>query len=417
MRDTDLRRYLEAAVPLSTLLLALMPVLGMRPMVLVIALWAVTLLLRGTLDAAPRDRSAWRWTIFLSLPFLFMVVDIVRAPDLVTGWHAVERGTAFLVFPVGWFLLGAPSSDRFREAMLDIFTLSAMLLAAYANGHILISGTLDHLAPDHRFSDAYRAAFSDCTAGLHPPYAAYYFLSAALFQVDRLLERARRPVLRLIAVAVLICAALLIASRMPLFAFCAGTSAILVVRLGRERALRWTAIITVAIGVLAVAVPSARQRIAEAIITIRHHDTTGLNSVSIRGPIAHCTMNVLHDHWLIGLGQCGVQPALDDCYRGSGMTSLLNGSYGTHNQLMHWWLCFGVAGLALYIVYFGTLLLRAWQRQDAVHLGFLVLLLICSATENLLARQWGVVLFACFNTLLLSLPEEVAVRNARASWK
>ncbi|HNK42582.1 MAG TPA: hypothetical protein PL002_15445, partial [Flavobacteriales bacterium] len=63
---------------------------------------------------------------------------------------------------------------------------------------------------------------------------------------------------------------------------------------------------------------------------------------------------------------------------------------------------FGVVGVGLYVVYFGTLLIRAWQRRDAAHLGFLVLLMLCSTTENLLTRQWGVVLFTCFNALFIA---------------
>ena len=46
MRDTLVRRYVEALVPLSTLGLALMPLLGMRPMVLVIGAWMAVLAVR-----------------------------------------------------------------------------------------------------------------------------------------------------------------------------------------------------------------------------------------------------------------------------------------------------------------------------------------------------------------------------------
>jgi O-antigen ligase len=127
-----------------------------------------------------------------------------------------------------------------------------------------------------------------------------------------------------------------------------------------------------------------------------------LNSVNIRLPIAKCSLELIRDHWVLGVGQANAQHTLDQCYERFQEPMLLDGSYGTHNQLLHWWLCFGLAGVALYVVYFGTLLITAWQRRDAVHLGFIVLILLCCVTENVLARQWGLVLFASFNALFLA---------------
>ncbi len=401
MRDTTLRSYVEAMVPLSTLLLACMPLLGMRPMVLVIAFWLLVLFSRAALDPSPVGRNAWRWAGFLALPLLIMLPDLFRAQDLHAGWLALERSASLALFPIGFLLLGAPASDRFREAMMDVFTLAALLLALGANGQLLVHGLND---PDTGggFSHAYRISFAELT-GLHPPYASYFFLAAALFQLERLLDKARRPWWRVIAIVLLVMAGLLIGSRMPLFAFATALAAMLLVHLPRRKALRYAAVVFVGVGLLAAIMPGARQRVVETFVTVQHHDSRQeLNSVNIRAPIAHCTMELLEDHWLLGLGQANVQRALDQCYLQFKEPMLLNGSYGTHNQLMHWWLCFGLAGLVLYIVFFGALLNRAWQRRDAAHLGFLVLLLVCSSTENILARQWGVVLFACFNTMFIA---------------
>jgi hypothetical protein len=58
---------------------------------------------------------------------------------------------------------------------------------------------------------------------------------------------------------------------------------------------------------------------------------------------------------------------------------------------------------------------RAWRAHDAAHLAFLVFLLLCMATENLLARQWGVVLFACFNALFIAAPTDEEGISTRPS--
>lgn len=402
MRDTIHRRYVEALVPLSTLSLALMPAVTMPMMVLMIAFWLLVLVARTILDPTPMRPDGMRWALFLALPLLLMVPDALRAPELMTGWWYVERSISFLLFPIGFLLLGAPASDRFREAMMDLFALAALVLAAWSNGHLLFHGFPEGTDPGENFSHAYRTAFSEST-GLHPPYGSYFFLAAALFQLDRLIDLARRPWWRVAAITVLFFASLLLASRMPLIAFAAAAAVVLFVRLPRVFAVRWALGVFVTIAVLAFVVPGVRERVAEAIAALKGHPAHApLNSVNIRLPIAKCSLELIEANWLTGIGQANVQPQLNHCYERFGEPGLLDGSYGTHNQLLHWWLSFGLFGVILYVIYFGTLLITAWQRKDAVHLGFIVLILLCCVTENVLTRQWGIVLFTSFNALFLS---------------
>lgn len=414
MRESQLRRYVEALVPLSTLALALMPLLPMRMMVLVIAFWITALVMRSLLDPSPIRPDAWRWTILLGLPFFVMLLDMFRAYDLFVGWSFAERGAAFLVFPVGYLLLGAPASDRFREAMMDLFALSALLLAFYANGRMLFFGMAPQAQGIQEFDHAYRISFGAFTR-LHPPFGSYFFLSAALFQLDRTLDQARRPWWRVAAVGLLFMAALLLASRMPLFAFAAASALVLFMRLPKPFAMRAALATFVSVAVLATVVPGIRERIAEAYTTLSgNQPQDDLNSVNIRGPIAHCSLAVAKDHWALGLSQSKVQRELNMCYEQFDQPQLLDGSYSSHNQLLHWWLSFGVVGLLLYVVYFGTLIITAWQRRDAIHAGFLLLIILCMTTENVLSRQWGLVLFACFNVLFVAGgPTMSAVRKAQ----
>lgn len=406
MRDTTLRRYVEALVPLSTLLLAFMPILGMQAMTYVTIFWSLVLAIRASLDPSPLETNAWRWTLFLAMPLFIMIPDALRAPDLISGWQFIERGASFLVFPVGFLLLGGPSSDRFREAMMDLFTMSALLLAAYGNSKMLVYGIGPRLVGDD-FSMAYRSTFAWYT-GIHPPYASYFFLAAAVFQLERVLDHARRPVLRVIAIALLVLAGLLIASRMPLIAFAGAVAAVFFLRMPAPKAISRAVIIFVVLLILAALTPSFRERMAEVFSLAQERSPKlSINSMDIRVPIAHCSLALIEEHWLVGIGQANVQHALDHCYQQFNIPRLLDGSFGTHNQLLHWWLSFGLPGVLMYVVFFGAMIIRAWQRRDAAHLGFLVLLMLCSATENLLTRQWGVMLFTCFNALFMAAVEPV----------
>lgn len=409
MADQSLRQFLWGAVPVTTLALGCMPLFGPRAMVAVIAVWLAVLVIRACIDPVPIGSANVRWCLFLALPFLIMLPDLFRAPDLAIGWKHAERSASLLLFPVGFLLLGAPASRRFREAVMDLFSLAAVLLALYANIAVTLSDVPPEVAAMPGYVYSYRAMFSAVTA-LHPPYAAYFFLTAALFQLTLALGSGRARTWRITAIAVLFLAALLLASRMPLSAFVVAAVPILLLRLPRKTAAAVIGAMLVGSVALMAIAPGARQRAAEVFESAGPPSSQSeVTSTNIRLPLAQCTVETIMAHWLLGTGQANAQPALDTCYRKFDIPLLLDGSYGTHNQVLHWWLCFGVAGLLLFIVYFVGLLNHAWRKKDAAHLSFLIFLLLCMTTENLLARQWGVVLFACFNALFIAAPARDAV--------
>ncbi len=404
------------AVPLSTLVLTFMPVLGMRPMIWVIAFWFLVLVLRAGFDPVPISRRQLRWTLFLALPFLLMLIDMFRAPDLVSGWKYAERSSSLLLFPLGFLLLGAPATARFRGTMMDVFSMSAMLLAFGANIGVAFTGVSPALEAEPGYVYNYRAMFGLVT-GMHPPYAAYYFFLGAFFQLLRSLDSATYRNARRIATVLLFIAGVLLASRMPLVAFLAAVSVIALLRIPRQKALRTVLGAFGAVLLTIVLSPGMRQRMSEALHgQVAPASQSEVTSTNIRLPLALCAKETIAEHWLLGTGQSDAQATLDRCYRQFNIPLLLDGSYGTHNQILHWWLCFGVIGPLLFAIWFGVLLRHAWRQRDTAHLAFLVFLLLCMLTENVLARQWGVVLFACFNALFVAgtLADQVPGRGLRA---
>ncbi|HEX2617023.1 MAG TPA: O-antigen ligase family protein, partial [Flavobacteriales bacterium] len=148
--------------------------------------------------------------------------------------------------------------------------------------------------------------------------------------------------------------------------------------------------------------PSTRERLAQAFHSEPMPTATTANALNIRVPITQCSLELLEQHWILGMGQPRVQPALDACYGRFGIPQLRDGSYSTHCQPLHWWIAFGLAGLAAFLVLFGVPLREAFRRADGQAVGFLLIIVLCCLTENVLARQWGVVLFAYVNALLLA---------------
>lgn len=402
MREGWWRAALWIAVPLATIALALMPLLTMRAMVAVIAIWILVLVLRAITDPLPMGRARLGSTLLLAAPFLLMLLDLGRAEDLLSAWKHVERSASLILFPIGFLLLGAPASRRSRETLQDLFSISALALAIRSNIAMAFTDLPAGIAtePGHVYN--YRALFGLVT-GIHPPYAAYYFFLAAIFQVVRALDDAPHRILRAVSAGSLFIAGVLLASRMPLFAFASALALVAIMRMPRRKAMQGLLGLSAGLALTMILSPGLRQRTSEAVrFEAAPISQSEVTSTNIRLSIAHCSAEAIGDHWLLGTGQVNAQSTLDDCYRRFNIPLLLDGSYGTHNQFLHWWLCFGITGAALFVLFFGALFRHAWRTRDTAHLAFLVFLVLCMITENLLARQWGVVLFACFNTLFVA---------------
>lgn len=402
------RPLIDRLVRWSTLALAAAPVLGMHPMVAVIAVWLVLCAARAVMHPPHPTASAWRWTLVLSAPFLLMLVDLLRADAFGPAWHIAERSTSLLLFPVGFLLLGAPADQRTRQAAIDVFSLAALALSLWANMGMLLDGALHDPTAPARFSDRYRDAFAS-HGHIHPPFAAYYFVCAALFQTLAALRGERWRMGRGAVAVVLLGSAAAIGSRMPLLAFALGLVPALMIGLPKRIAVRGSLLALGALLVSVAVLPSARQRIRQAFDSGWRTPTAAtVNALNIRKPVSECSLELLEAHWLIGMGQPRVQPALDHCYRRYDIPLLLDGSYSTHCQPLHWWISFGLAGLAAFLLLFGAPLAHALRAADGEAIGLLLIIGLCCLTENVLARQWGVVPFAFFTALFVAAWRERA---------
>lgn len=381
----------------TTLTLACLPLLGMRPAVLVVGLWVLSAAVHRAIRPTACETPDVRSFLILASPFLLMLLDLLRVADPVAGWRIAERSAMLALAPLTVFLLRPPVTLALRDRAADVFALAALALALLANLHIAAMPP----AAGVPFEHAYRAAFAVVT-GIHPPYAAYFFLTGALLMVERALRTSAHRLLRGGAALLLVLASVLVASRTPLAAFVLAAIVLLLWRLPQALALRSAIILMVLTVALALVMPTSRQRITEVFTTeLAMPGAATVNSVNERYAVAYCSLENLKRHWVVGLGQPEVQPALDACYARLDDTRYADGSHDTHCQPLHWWLSFGLIGLLLYPVLL-LLPLRAALRHGAAQAAVvLVFFGVCGLTENVLARQWGVVTFAFLVPLFL----------------
>ncbi|HQW86625.1 MAG TPA: O-antigen ligase family protein [Flavobacteriales bacterium] len=364
--------------------------------------FAAVQLLRGVRHGHASARRPWPWVLALGLPFLLLAVRVPFCEEPVAAWLIAERTVPLLLLPV--LLLLVPPPPLPRQLPLDVFSGAALLLGLRG----LLPALFDHpgLIDEPR---ALRETFAEAT-GMHAVYAAYHLFLAALIQTA--LMRRHRHALRIAFLMACAVMGALLASRMPTLAFLVAFAMLL----PRGSGGAWRRLLLPVAGLLVLlllAAPTLRGRWLEAFTTPATVPTVAASDTGERWALVHCGLDLLERNALTGLGPDRVRGAMDECLRGVAGGAYADGHHGPHDQLLLWWIGLGLPGAVAFVLLFAVPLRVAMRRKDALHAALLVFLALCCLTEDLLDRQWGVVLFAFLNTWVLARPE-AAERNSAA---
>lgn len=102
-----------------------------------------------------------------------------------------------------------------------------------------------------------------------------------------------------------------------------------------------------------------------------------------------CSIEIIKEHWLAGIGNGGINQYLESCVDSEALSS--------HNQYLEELVYYGILGFWLPVFLIASLR-RA--RGDRVYVQFLVLIIILALSENILSVQRGILFFVFYNTVL-----------------
>src|SRR5690606_28254012 len=120
----------------------------------------------------------------------------------------------------------------------------------------------------------------------------------------------------------------------------------------------------------------------------------------------YCSINLIKNHPLTGVGADKVQQKLNECYTQFDYESYEDFSrdvYSTNNLYFDHMLKFGVFGL----IAFCLVLFYFVPNNTLLYQIFIITVFLSFLTENLLDRQIGVVFVSLFNTILVISTKKV----------
>lgn len=365
-----------------------------------IALWALISIVLVFVEVKEIKKLDIKNTVFYSIPFVLFFISIQLHGG--GGGAILERQMSFFVFPICVFL------SRFKLSLPDLrkltiaFVIGCCLLAIKGPFMYMLIGPHVAFSEQHDFIYRYRTEFSINT-GISPTYACLYFGFAIILMIIQAKEFTRKWVV-VLSIVFLFFNMVILSAKMPFLA----VSFILVFLLIRKQ-VRWklNSKKSIAIGTVVFLVGV----IALMFFTRWGELIAGFNpkllnnkesSVDVRRYITQCDLELTKQYFLLGTGPQHLQKKLDQCYYQFEGNAFARNRFNTHNQYFDYLLSHGLIGLVLLLTMMIVPLYQSIRGNDPIMMSFIILIILCMLTENILSRQAGIVFYGFFNALLLN---------------
>lgn len=339
--------------------------------------------------------------LLLSAPFIFYIVSLGYSSDVATGYKYVERTILLMVLP--WLLYANRSSvtTLTLQNTLRFFAVIATGLTLYTVGSLIAYGTFQQAK---EALDAYYWIRTDLEAvsGLHPTYFSLILglaLFAMLHEIKGKTIHGIKLIWAYVASVVLILGLLIASSKMILT--CVFIGAIIIFSQGlsfKAIAIRFAALASVVL-LLVLFVRPLRERVSTLIVAAAESGVEENNPDSLRKGIYKSGLEAISDNVWFGTGIGDYQHALNAKYEKYGYEIPRERSFNTHNQYLQVWLSVGIFPMILFVLSILAQFLIAFVSRHFLHLAFVVMMAFSFMTENVLARQDGIFIYAFFSSV------------------
>lgn len=121
------------------------------------------------------------------------------------------------------------------------------------------------------------------------------------------------------------------------------------------------------------------------------------NSINTRLGIYICSVNIISENFVFGVGIGDTKEMLQECYNEKLQSEVYKWNYyNTHNQYLHFLLASGLLGFLSYIISITYMLINGYRNNNWPLFFTMITIVIFSMTENILLRNDGALFFGIF---------------------
>jgi len=395
-------------------LVACFPLFSMKMTVIFIIVFTCSSFLAGFIwnrGSIAKKRTAE--LALLLFPFSLIALRTFftdRSPEAI---FYLEVSMSLLAFPVAFFMTPTPITTRKKGILNILFVLSTFSIVIFGMAKVILK-ILANIGPD-KFWKSSSQMFNDPSfaflvrttfeneVSIHPTYASIFLGISVLILLDKVLRKFKilsqaEKLLYYFSIFLALVLLGILASRTPFLATMISGLALFFMHLKKKINALYaiTGIVTITV-LLILVVPSMSSRFKEIsfsnteLPTAKHE-----NSFNLRTGIYKCSMEIISDNWLWGIGPGNVQTVLNECYGKLSKESYENKNYNTHNQFLDYWAGLGILGPISLLMILAFASYKNFQINRYLVSTLVILFLFALLTENLLTRQNGIVPFAYF---------------------
>lgn len=384
--------------------------------------WAIILLVLFLLFRFFSSKAKVHFNIwkFLAASALFWIslLWLLNTDDKITGWKYIERIASSLIFPLLFSLIVVRVSIKLHVVFLVFLSSSFLryvfLLVQYIDWELVY--ILDYwkevLLQFNQIS---------LLEALHPSYFALFLGFCVLISYNFLIvaKSLKRRIFWFTLLTVFLLMVISLGAKMPLFA-CIISLLIgvltMIVRMNSGKVKYLVVTITGFLIILFVLLKTPNGVLQDVDNYYRYfkgekldmnieYENYGTNysfetwSRTNRIFIWKSTVKLIKKNIIAGVGTGDMKYELNNQYINDGQNYLADQNTNTHNQFLDFLVKFGLLGFVAIVIAFFCYYKSAWSRGNNLYFLFLVFIMFCMLTENILNRQLGIVFFFFFNSI------------------
>jgi len=173
-------------------------------------------------------------------------------------------------------------------------------------------------------------------------------------------------------------------------------------RFSKKSALLFISLFVIALALIFTQVDAVKSRFQSigSTLSAENIPKDSDESSRLRILIWHQVFEILEDQPLLGVGTGDTKDELVKSYKKNGITYAYKNRLNAHNQYLEWLLTFGIIGTLFWLICFIVPILLSIKHANVLYPWFCFIVLVVFLVESFLEREYGVIFFAFFNSLL-----------------
>lgn len=356
--------------------------------------------------------SFTKTTILYTLPFFIILFTNLFAINSEIDWKNISKSLIFLILPVVFSNIPNEKFEKLESTFIYYFKYSCVIIGGYYILTFLMNHSfLDFFKEDYNESIFRRYVYNDVRIfKIHPTYFSLFLNVGVIHSLIKLKEE--KKYLNVFFLLYFIMLILLLSSK--LIILITITSILYVVISQNSFKKRYVTGIIALFMIGIFFLPGIKSRFVEMVNDYKN-PPKGMyfNSTNIRKSIIDCSITVLKENYVTGVGFSNVQTELNNCYKANYDSSFFeNHDYLTHNYFMYIFIGSGLIGFICFMIYILLIIKKCLEINNPILNVILFSSIILFFFEDFLYRHYGLLFFNLFIFSYLRFNEYNREQNA-----